>query len=699
MRQLKERIKLGDDLYFDPEYFYCYTSKDDLIVNALTDTECKIIKFLCLNAENNNNGYVSNKELFKVVKGIAFERAYKDMYNREYDSGYTISDLMKPVTSKMSVLRQKEIRGIYLGTIIEAENGRFKINLPESPFNDNIDQYEIIRNPIAFYLIKYKHNKKSLSKLRYDAQNTDFIGRNKEMDRLLRFIRDDRSLLWWAITGSGGVGKSRLAFELKNHLDNSKGHGNGGSWISVMVEWNQFYKHIEDKLKQIDEWNTNNNYLIIIDYVQSYEKEIASFIESLAGLDYIFGKVRVLMLERVPISTDRNNSYPLWYSSFKNGWSNIKHLDDTCYNRDFIKLSGIDDFSAREVVKSFIESQGRSALTKDTEKIVSYVKRINNNEISPLLLLCAADIWLSDSSLENAVEKISKLEIWQNMIDKEKREITSKIESDLESDAMIDLLAIATIVHRLSLNNKVIDDIFTISRFCRYYGMEKKIISIANSSKYAVKTDSDKYFNLAAIEPDIIGEYFVYTVLKDFNESEYAELFAVLNKRYPNETKRFIWRYISDFGSVVSTHPGYLCILDSIYNTVTIGADTSIEDIHHTINATIRSRFTDIRLTAQNNDGSFVECIMLFTFRLEETGKRYILFCRNNESNIFMYEFEPIKERIAPIATEEEYAIVEAVAEIWFEEGGKDILKALNDNNDDHAHNNDNTKGKSLKTK
>lgn len=44
--------------------------------------------------------------------------------------------------------------------------------------------------------------------------------RAEELQRLSEFIYCDQKQSWWAVTGEGGHGKSRLLLELLKHLSN-----------------------------------------------------------------------------------------------------------------------------------------------------------------------------------------------------------------------------------------------------------------------------------------------------------------------------------------------------------------------------------------------------------------------------------------------------------------------------------------------
>lgn len=59
----------------------------------------------------------------------------------------------------------------------------------------------------------------SSDRFSYNAGIIPLSGRKKELDELNDFLGNTEiSFQWWAITGPGGCGKSRLAYEFQNQL-------------------------------------------------------------------------------------------------------------------------------------------------------------------------------------------------------------------------------------------------------------------------------------------------------------------------------------------------------------------------------------------------------------------------------------------------------------------------------------------------
>jgi len=104
-----------------------------------------------------------------------------------------------------------------------------------------------------------------------------------ELHLLDGFLDDPRPFLWWAISGPGASGKSRLA----NHLCGLR----SGDWVAGMTRL---------PVRGMDDWDPDIPHLVVVDYVTGHESEVANLIEHALALSQVEGmtRVRVLLLER-----------------------------------------------------------------------------------------------------------------------------------------------------------------------------------------------------------------------------------------------------------------------------------------------------------------------------------------------------------------------------------------------------------------
>lgn len=81
-----------------------------------------------------------------------------------------------------------------------------------------------------------------------------------------------------------------------------------------------------------------------------------------------------------------------------------------------------------------------------------------------------------------------------------------------------------------------------------------------------------------------------------------------------------------------------------------------------------------------NDEGQEVECEVLFTFESDETGKKYMVYTDNTvdeEGNTKVYassyEVEGEEQKLLPIETDKEWAIIETILNDLQEEAKKAV--------------------------
>jgi tetratricopeptide (TPR) repeat protein len=110
-----------------------------------------------------------------------------------------------------------------------------------------------------------------------------FYGRGKEKEDLEKFITLPDKLRLWIITGIGGTGKSKLAFEICNQYRKEG-----------------YYAGFLDKgAKQLStDWSPENPTIIIIDYAAERIEQIKQFISMYESSQRWKHRVRIILIER-----------------------------------------------------------------------------------------------------------------------------------------------------------------------------------------------------------------------------------------------------------------------------------------------------------------------------------------------------------------------------------------------------------------
>ncbi len=127
----------------------------------------------------------------------------------------------------------------------------------------------------------------SLQDLRYAERWLDFQA-TPELNSLQRWIADPAPFSWWAVIAPGGTGKSRLALELIDRLDER-------TWDAAFLTDSHWLR------ERCRGWRPRRATLLVIDYASTKQDEVLEGLQTLTDTlkaDCGFPKVRMLLLDR-----------------------------------------------------------------------------------------------------------------------------------------------------------------------------------------------------------------------------------------------------------------------------------------------------------------------------------------------------------------------------------------------------------------
>jgi tetratricopeptide (TPR) repeat protein len=313
-----------------------------------------------------------------------------------------------------------------------------------------------------------------MTRLHFAARRVPFVGRDAEMARLLDFMGDSRQFGWWIVTGSGGVGKSRLALECCLNLPT----------------WRAGFLPHDHHMQSWHDWQPSRPTLILIDYAAGRPSEVRDIMAALASratsLKY---PVRVLLLERA--------TQGRWWDVVL-GAGTARLLTKSAMFADPLVLQPISRDAVWETV-AYILRRAEHPLPTDRDSVLAPLEEIDP-ERRPLFAALAADALVANSD----IRQWDRLQLLQHVLD---REATLFWQPAGVTEADRNLLALATIAGGLPLA--------TLEALPGGANTD----SLPNPKnylpdRYEVMSGQPATERLAPLEPDIIGEFFTLEHVK-----------------------------------------------------------------------------------------------------------------------------------------------------------------------------------------
>ena len=383
----------------------------------------------------------------------------------------------------------------------------------------------------------------SLERFSYKSDFISFTGRNEELKQLTDFLGDPNvPFRWWAVTGPGGSGKSRLVYEFKeNHLPQG--------WTAQYINRGDY-----TNLSSLTEGITQKK-LLIADYVQEHAKELGAWMEQLNETDHDL-LVRVLLVER---EADDNQDTTAWTKQLYKKTHSKQKLISSCYQEDFLKLQPLGDGEllkiiedyARAINENYARAINKKALT-DSEKrmLIDKLKSVDPDLYRPLYAMFLTDAYASGKE----PERWNPEDILNYVTEREQKRLEFNIEQVLGwSDenlyaACLHLLSMATVLQDASLSElqKLCPDSWKI--------IEQKADRFVSPVDMLERVGLAVKGQVPALRPDLIGEFYVYTWLLERRTKapDKAEKFLFAAWQKPASTAVFFDRLFKDYNYLLN---------------------------------------------------------------------------------------------------------------------------------------------------
>ena len=384
-------------------------------------------------------------------------------------------------------------------------------------------------NPTGFDVFFPKLGTKRDVYNRFDWRNefTTFAGREEELKRLHGFLYNKEStakserVTWWAVTGPGGMGKSRLVNQFLLNL--------APGWQAC-----QFTNHQEITQERIDNIvkSIPGNVLILADYVQNLSDQFSAWIQAIAH-ESSQKRIRVLLLQRESYNTSRHDDTdqkgvaavspkPPWLQNMVNTFPNIM---DFAYQEESLELGPIPEEKLKEILFSYEESLNPDNQVVNTlndhscDQLIQRLKELDPVFLRPLFAMFLADAYLrgndpTEWDQEAILSHFTKREL-DRLYDNLKSLFSqnSKSPNSVDYNSLEIILSLATILggHHLDTQSVLLEPYENLkSALCplsspTYFCESLAACGLAEK----VLDETEPYFRIPGIKPDLLGEHFV----------------------------------------------------------------------------------------------------------------------------------------------------------------------------------------------
>lgn len=352
-----------------------------------------------------------------------------------------------------------------------------------NPMNSSIVDEE--KTPFARYIDTEWPLPAAQSIFDYRADTIPFSFREKELGLINRFCMDERMILWWAIVGGGGSGKSRLAYQyMLTH--------NSDDWKILFLR-DEFFTQGkgEGKYTKYDDWSYSQNLMLIVDCVQRHSAAVAQWIESVVAKKARERKIRILLIERT-------GEEGLWYGNFTQRSSIF-----ACRFGCFLEISPL----GRDELFSFAHEYANMSNAKISKKriaaAISALKVIDKEERILFFILILHKYFDEKTGHMST----SRAQLMDYIIHQEIQNMEARFHGDVKTfRTYMQLLIIATATSEISIT----DPPDYLKDKCDYIFAN---LLPSSSAKKAMAIAGD---NLYPFTPDPIGEYLVLTKLEEY---------------------------------------------------------------------------------------------------------------------------------------------------------------------------------------
>lgn len=364
------------------------------------------------------------------------------------------------------------------------------------------------------------------NRLRFAARHIPFLGRGEEMSQLNAFRDGAERFSWGLVTGSGGLGKSRLALEF---------------CLTAGTAWRVGFLSDRSTFKSWETWQPDQPTLIVVDYVAMRAELIGDMLAQLNSRSDLECPVRVLLLER--------QKDEVWWKQMVPNTSEGLALTQSQFDAEnFLAVSKLERNALWEIITTIVDVDKIEALNR--QEVLDKLSQIDPEQ-RPLYAALVADALKAGRSLGGW----DKERLFKDVIDREEKNYwlpaipagTNGAPAILERHK--NLLAFMTMIGGLPLNQicKLPEslELPKAKDLCRplYQAM-------SGTQLTGLSLTERENVELQGLTPDPVGEFFTLTHLEGrglnaIQKSRYSAWNLEISQSY--RFAEFLERCSSDF--------------------------------------------------------------------------------------------------------------------------------------------------------
>ena len=323
----------------------------------------------------------------------------------------------------------------------------------------------------------------------YSEQKTEYQDPHNYLELLQGFLNDSSPVLWQAVVGPGGSGKSRLCFELACSLDSK--------WCCKLLRFSQLKKV---KLQNLYE-EAGKDFLLLADYAYADTGELGDWLDECARARDAEDRprIRVLLLQREKGRKDFG-----WQQSLMRGHGNLINLR---YQED-LELAVLGKNEMTALMRSYAENEAGRQI--NAEELYEVLQSVDPGLSRPLFAMFITDAVLKGDDprnwdQESALAYFTKRE--NDVVDN----ALSRLE-DMRAAKL--LLALATITDGLTFKS----DMLNSPTLCEI----REFVELPEKERFGIRLNDARLANwehgcciLKPLKPDLLGEYYVLDIFRE----------------------------------------------------------------------------------------------------------------------------------------------------------------------------------------